>query len=151
MSDRQDTDKRRKLMAYMDDKKAMTAPELKPCPFCGGKDIRWTWHTTYSIDSSYATFGCFDCDATFPSDGCNGATEGDTSVWNRRDPAVLAELPEVKAMIAAAVRDALERAASVACNACLVDPDGGNPTEDERLVCEEAYRRIRALIPKEPK
>jgi hypothetical protein len=110
-----------------------------------------------------------------------------------RDPAVMAELPEVNAMIAAAVRgaeqcvqrarfgeadtdfrciahnilalirpdakaaldayvaaavrDALERAASVACNACLVAPDGGNPTEDERLVCEEAYRRILALIP----
>ncbi len=113
----------------------------------------------------------------------------------RRDPAVLAELPEVQALIAAAVEgaanlcgkpngpwlasaydcraailasipadakaalgrmlreernEALRQAASVACNACLVDPDGGSPTEDERLVCEEAYRRILALIQEAP-
>ena len=41
--------------------------------------------------------------------------------------------------------EALEAAAYVAVNACLVPPDGGSPTEDERLVCEEAYKRIRAL------
>lgn len=42
-------------------------------------------------------------------------------------------------------REALTEAAYIACNACLVPPDGGNPTEDERLVCDEAYRRILAL------
>lgn len=42
-------------------------------------------------------------------------------------------------------RAALEAAADVAWHACLVQPDGGNPTEDERLVCEEAWRRILAL------
>lgn len=41
--------------------------------------------------------------------------------------------------------EAIEAAAYVAVNACLVPPDGGSPTEDERLVCEEAYKRIRAL------
>ncbi len=42
-------------------------------------------------------------------------------------------------------RAALKKAADVARHACLVQPDGGNPTEDERLVCEEAWRRILAL------
>lgn len=47
----------------------------------------------------------------------------------------------------AAIREAaLREAAYVAINACLVPPDGGSPTEQERLVCEEASRRILALI-----
>lgn len=47
----------------------------------------------------------------------------------------------------AAIREAaLKEAAYVAINACLVPPDGGSPTEEDRLVCEEAYRRIIALI-----
>ena len=47
----------------------------------------------------------------------------------------------------AAIREAaLREAAYVAINACLVPPDGGSPTEAERLVCEEAHRRILALI-----
>ena len=47
----------------------------------------------------------------------------------------------------AAIREAaLREAADVAINACLVPPDGGSPTEEERLVCEEAYHRILALI-----
>lgn len=40
---------------------------------------------------------------------------------------------------------AYERAAKVAASTCLVGPDG-NPTEDELLVCEDAYHRIMALI-----
>ena len=36
------------------------------------------------------------------------------------------------------------RCAVVARNGCLVPPDGGSPTEDERLLCEEIARRILA-------
>lgn len=50
------------------------------------------------------------------------------------------------AAIRAAKVEAWKEAAVVAANACLVDPDGGSPTEEERLVCDEAYRRILALI-----
>lgn len=39
----------------------------------------------------------------------------------------------------------LEEAAKVARNACLVPPDGGAPTEEERLMCEQAADEIRAL------
>lgn len=39
----------------------------------------------------------------------------------------------------------IEAAAYVARNACLVPPDGGSPTQAEADVCDEAYRRIRAL------
>jgi hypothetical protein len=48
--------------------------------------------------------------------------------------------------LATARADALREAAYIARNACLVPPDGGNPTEQEVAVCDEAYRRILALI-----
>ena len=63
---------------------------------------------------------------------------------------------KVQAQIADAERrgaeEMRERAAQTARIACLVPPDGGSPTEEERLVCEEAARRIRALplTPEEP-
>lgn len=39
----------------------------------------------------------------------------------------------------------LEEAARVAENGCLVPPDGGSPTEDEREMCESIAARIRLL------
>lgn len=36
------------------------------------------------------------------------------------------------------------RCAWIARHGCLVPPDGGSPTEAERLLCEEIERRIRA-------
>ena len=50
------------------------------------------------------------------------------------------------AAIRAAKVEAWRLAASVAANACLVEPDGGSPTEEERLVCDEACCQILALI-----
>ena len=47
-----------------------------------------------------------------------------------------------EAAVAAARAEGMREAAGIAANACLVDPDGGSPTEEERLACEEAYRRI---------
>lgn len=40
----------------------------------------------------------------------------------------------------------IRECAKIAANACLVPPDGGSPTEQERLVCEEASRSILALL-----
>ena len=58
--------------------------ELKPCPFCGSKNIGEDYHEAYSVDSSYSTFGCMDCDASFIFD------EGDKALvikaWNTRTP-----------------------------------------------------------------
>lgn len=45
---------------------------------------------------------------------------------------------------------AIREAAAVAFNACLYGSDGGDPTEAERRVCEEAGNRILALLDKEP-
>jgi hypothetical protein len=53
---------------------------------------------------------------------------------------------QAEAQLAKARVNALREAAYVARNACLVPPDGGNPTEAEAAVCDEAYIRILALI-----
>ena len=58
-----------------------------------------------------------------------------------------ARINAIPAIDPAAIREAaLREAAYVAINACLVPPDGGSPTEEERLVCEEAHRRILDMI-----
>ena len=50
--------------------------ELLPCPFCGGTDIGDEHVVTYSVDSSYDTFGCRTCGARFEN--------GNSSKWNTR-------------------------------------------------------------------
>ena len=37
-----------------------------------------------------------------------------------------------------------EACATIAIDGCLVPPDGGSPTEDERLLCEHIAHLIRA-------
>lgn len=44
----------------------------------------------------------------------------------------------IEAAIAQAVLAERHACAVIAANACLVPPDGGSPTEDERIVCERA-------------
>ena len=43
-------------------------------------------------------------------------------------------------------RKALEEAAKIARNGCLVPPDGGDPTEAEVMLCDEIASRILAAI-----
>ena len=57
--------------------------KLKSCPFCGGNNIGVTYVETYSVDSSYETFGCKSCgigidqyDAKSPQQELNE--------WNKR-------------------------------------------------------------------
>ena len=50
---------------------------------------------------------------------------------------------DMHAYAQAAVMAERERCALIAVNGCLVPPDGGSPTDDERLLCEEIARRIR--------
>lgn len=78
---------------------------------------------------------------------------GDSDVWmDHRSTALICMAGKEDAKISltddprAMVAAALERAACQARNACLVPPDGGSPTADEIAVCDEAERRIRALI-----
>jgi hypothetical protein len=56
---------------------------------------------------------------------------------------------EVRAALAAVAplirRAALEEAARVARNGCLVPPDGGSPTEAEADMCDRIAATIRAL------
>jgi len=46
--------------------------------------------------------------------------------------------------------EGIEAAAKVAREGCLVPPDGGSPTTEEVVLCEEIERRIRALAPPKP-
>lgn len=48
-------------------------------------------------------------------------------------------------------REGLEMAALVARDGCLVPPDGGSPTEDERVMCDSIAATIRALDPTKEK
>jgi hypothetical protein len=50
-------------------------------------------------------------------------------------------------LVEAAIKRALEGAASLAQNAYLVPPDGGSPTEAEEAVCLAAADYISALDP----
>ena len=50
-------------------------------------------------------------------------------------------------LVEAAIKRALEEAASLAQNAYLVPPDGGSPTEVEEAVCLAAADYISALDP----
>jgi len=52
-----------------------------------------------------------------------------------------------EAEMLAAIKRALEGAASLAQNAYLVPPDGGSPTEAEEAVCLAAADYISALDP----
>lgn len=52
-------------------------------------------------------------------------------------------IEEMRFRVAEAILAERDRCARIATEACLVPPDGGSPTEAERLVCEEAARRIR--------
>ena len=53
------------------------------------------------------------------------------------------EIAWVRDYAQAAVLAERERCALIAVNGRLVPPDGGSPTDDERLLCEEIARRIR--------
>ena len=71
------------------------APKLLPCPFCGSSHVGWHWVETYSIDSSYATFGCLDCGVSFAADDDHTMHPDDVAAWNRR--AALKPAPTVTA------------------------------------------------------
>lgn len=89
------------------------APELLPCPFCGGVAIwarrRETWHTTAS-DAHFPR--CHNCGATGnESDSQAWAAEQ----WNRRAAARLPTVDELLDMILEARREpAIWRAATQA-------------------------------------
>jgi hypothetical protein len=56
-------------------------------------------------------------------------------------PSALFHLERFAKLVAQHERDAC---AEIAFNGCLVPPDGGSPTEAERLMCEDIANAIRA-------
>ncbi len=79
-------------------------------------------------------------------DAYSAAMDAGARHQTKADREAIAALPAAPAV---KVREtALREAASVAFNACLYGSDGGDPTEAERLVCEEAGNRILALLDK---
>jgi hypothetical protein len=77
----------------------MSGPELLPCPLCGKAPA-------YSR-AGYGFSEGVSC-------SCGLDFDGSPEAWNRRDPAVLAALPEVEALVAEAVAQERERCAKVA-------------------------------------
>jgi hypothetical protein len=69
------------------------------------------------------------------------------TVSDERDGAVAERSAARSEHISPERRRGLEEAARIAENGCLVPPDGGSPTEGERLMCEDIAKAIRALIP----
>lgn len=69
----------------MDDMKPVA---LKPCPFCGGADIRFDKHTAagrgpYHFGETVYSMCCYQCGATFPNRYRRELLE---EAWNRRAP-----------------------------------------------------------------
>ena len=67
--------------------------ELLPCPFCGGLPRYYRHNDAACADEKCPGFLMRHC----PPD-----------LWNRRDPAVLAALPEVQALVGAVIAPALD-------------------------------------------
>lgn len=68
------------------------APELLPCPFCGGKAIYHPDHTTEYVDSIY----CEACDAQVSDFNLSGGQGACRELWNTRTPDAAAALERVK-------------------------------------------------------
>ena len=76
----------------------MSGPELKPCPFCGGEAVRQTLPSDEFGNDGGDVIECEKCLASSHVEF--GRKENLVSAWNTRDPAVIAALPEVQALIA---------------------------------------------------
>ena len=104
----------------------MDAPELLPCPFCGGAaHVDGTsWTTRDGKDQAWAT--CKKCGTYGPS------STNAIAAWNRRaTPEALAADPAVKALVEAAVAAERER-----CVAIAVRHWEGEPEDTIAMVAE---------------
>ncbi len=99
-------------------------PELLPCPHCGNA------YPAVGYDSDMRALGrelcitarCRQCGAETRK--CDNAKEA-AELWNRRaplSPAVLAELPEVRALVAAETERCAKAASDAVEAVCLRDP-----------------------------
>lgn len=69
---------------HSDHKAQMTNREFKPCPFCGGTDIRCDAHPfsePYRSEKTVYSMCCYQCGATFPN---RFKRELLVEAWNRR-------------------------------------------------------------------
>lgn len=69
-------------------KPAATAPELKPCPFCGGKPFT-IHHSNTFADQKIQSIKCPDCQASIL-----GIDDEAARKWNKRAAKPIAKLPK---------------------------------------------------------
>ena len=78
----------------------MTAPELLPCPFCGGPARAWGAQRLEADGSCLESIGCGNMDCAFEPATDYLQWDEAVAAWNRRTP-----YPEVAALIAEARRE----------------------------------------------
>lgn len=64
------------------------------------------------------------------------------AAWRRRD--IVETIKAIDTLVREAVEAERDACAKAAADACLVPPDGGCPTETERIMCERAAAAILA-------
>ena len=75
-------------------------------------------------------------EATMPSDAIDDLLDRHQGAMTKAEYKAAGD--EIRALILAE----RQRCARIAREGCLVEPDGGSPTEDEVALCEEIERRI---------
>jgi hypothetical protein len=121
------------------------------CPVCEGDGMELIEVESIDLDDLCRNGGCqygmapeYTCRHECQYKRADSKQE---TVSDERDGAVAERSAARSEHISPERRRGLEEAARIAENGCLVPPDGGSPTEGERLMCEDIAKAIRALIP----
>lgn len=119
------------------------APELKPCPFCGSREINLVVHANSGRGMDHRgddvwTIGCHRCGGSVPARYNDHGKGLLIAAWNRR-----ADLPPTLAEIMADER-VRELVAAADMAATAIDMAYGDPHEDDEP--QRYSKRLRAAL-----